>query len=751
MRLFNWVALSPWIGLSLVANAADGHILLGVEGTNTVVQVKGDKDDDWWIQTSTDLLSWTNLTSHGPVLSGRTNPPSLSLGSLDGLQVYFRAQRTAGLYDPTLLRTISLTFTQSNWQTLLTSGRTTGSNTVASLTLDNGAFLPKVGARYRGNTSFTGMGGAAPVKKSLNLELDFADPTADLMGYDTLNLNNAYQDETIMRESVYFRTMRKYTVCPNGSLVQLYINNVNWGVYSFAQQQDGRLIQEYFTSSDGDRWRAPNMPAGGGGGPGGGSTGASALGYLGNTNVASYKSNYELKSTYHTNAYPRLINCIYVLNNTPAAEVPDKVEDVLAVDRWLWFLSLENVFADDDSYWNKGADYMIYFEPESGRLHPVEHDGNEAFVAGDAQLSPVTGAAVTTRPVLKVLLSNAELRQRYLAHMRTVLEESFNPSVMIPLIDQVSAMTVGAITADPKKGYTAMSTYTNDLNTLKNFVRQRYAFLTNHAELKPLPPAIVSVSGPRSDVTAADSPFVTAEVRGSGTEGISSVWLYHRAKSYGRFTQVQMWDDGAHGDGVAGDSVYGAATTNYPAGTKVRYYVEARSANTAQAACLSPARAEQETYTYRVATTTAASTPVIISELMALNSTTLADPQGEFDDWIELRNITDQEVDLTGRHLSDEPNNPRKWQFPAGTKIAAGGYLLVWADEDGSATNGLHASFKLSAEGEEIFLTDTDAELNAVLDSVRYGAQEADRSYGRTAVDPEEWANMSPTPGGPNH
>jgi len=424
---------------------------------------------------------------------------------------------------------------------------------------------------------------------------------------------------------------------------------------------------------------------------------------------------------------------------------------VLAVDRWLWFLAVENLFADDDSYWNKGADYMFYYEPESGRIHPVEHDGNEAFFAGDAQLSPVQGATASNRPVLRRLLSIPELRQRYLAHMRTVLQEYYDPNVMTPLIDEYSALSVAAISADPKKGYTGMITYSNDLRALKTFVTNRFRFLTNHAELKPVPPDIIAVFAPTSPPTAAEIPCVTAEVRANGTNGLDSVWLYHRGKPYGRFAAVQMFDDGAHQDGAAGDSVFGGATTNYPAGTKARFYVEARSANTAKAARFAPPRAEQETYSYRVALTTASNTPVVINELMAANTGTLTDPQGEYDDWIELRNVTGQGVDLTGRYLSDEPNNPRKWAFPAGTTIAANGYLLVWADEDTTDSPGLHVSFKLSAsDGDEIFLTDTDANLNAVLDSVVFGAQETDRSYGRTAADSEEFDFMRPTPGLPN-
>lgn len=84
-----------------------------------------------------------------------------------------------------------------------------------------------------------------------------------------------------------------------------------------------------------------------------------------------------------TIAWERLTNVLGVLNRKPTSPVEtyrDAVENVLAVDRWLWFLALENLFADDDSYWNKGADNRFYYEPECGRLHPIEHDGHEAFV-----------------------------------------------------------------------------------------------------------------------------------------------------------------------------------------------------------------------------------------------------------------------------------------------------------------------------------------------------------------------------------
>jgi hypothetical protein len=219
---------------------------------------------------------------------------------------------------------------------------------------------------------------------------------------------------------------------------------------------------------------------------------------------------------------------------------------------------------------------------------------------------------------------------------------------------------------------------------------------------------------------------------------------------YGKFSKSQMFDDGAHGDGAAGDGVFGGTTTNYPAGNKIHYYIEARAANTNKSAAFSPARAEVDTYSYRVGLATAPYTPVVINEIMAQNQTAVRDPQDDYDDWIELRNISEQEVDLSGWHLSDEPNNPRKWMFPAGTRIPADGYLIVWADEDGNDAPGLHASFRLAADGETIFLTDTDANQNAVLDSLTYGLQEADRSYGRSAANADQFIVMDPTPAAAN-
>ena len=143
-------------------------------------------------------------------------------------------------------------------------------------------------------------------------------------------------------------------------------------------------------------------------------------------------------------------------------------------------------------------------------------------------------------------------------------------------------------------------------------------------------------------------------------------------------------------------------------------------------------------------------TPVVINELMPLNEATMADPQGELDDWVELHNKTAEAVDLSGMYLSDKQGNPRKWEFPEGAAIEAGGYLIVWLDEDGSDEPGLHANFKLTSSGEMLMLVDSDERNNQLLDEVVFDSMEEDRSWGRYPDATGNFEVLQATPGESN-
>jgi CotH kinase protein/Lamin Tail Domain/Secretion system C-terminal sorting domain/Dockerin type I domain len=131
---------------------------------------------------------------------------------------------------------------------------------------------------------------------------------------------------------------------------------------------------------------------------------------------------------------------------------------------------------------------------------------------------------------------------------------------------------------------------------------------------------------------------------------------------------------------------------------------------------------------------------VVINEFLASNNSVVTDPEGEFDDWIEFYNNSTDDIDLTAWYLSDDSSIPDKWTFPD-TILAAGEYLIIWADDDEVQGND-HAGFNLSVAGEEIILS--DANLN-IIDEIVYGVQSTDISLGRYPNGSGDFIQMNPT------
>src|SRR5688572_7625822 len=80
---------------STVARAADGSVILAISNNIVSLKVDGDKDDDWRMQSSADLTTWTTLTNFGTWLSGNeTNAFWRSVGVTGEAPPYYRALRT---------------------------------------------------------------------------------------------------------------------------------------------------------------------------------------------------------------------------------------------------------------------------------------------------------------------------------------------------------------------------------------------------------------------------------------------------------------------------------------------------------------------------------------------------------------------------------------------------------------------------------------------------------------------------------
>lgn len=143
---------------------------------------------------------------------------------------------------------------------------------------------------------------------------------------------------------------------------------------------------------------------------------------------------------------------------------------------------------------------------------------------------------------------------------------------------------------------------------------------------------------------------------------------------------------------------------------------------------------------------------IVVTELMAANSVTLADEDGAFSDWIELYNPTNTTVSLDGWFLTDSASNRTKWRFPAAS-IAPGAYLIVFASNKNRQTAGatLHTNFALSAAGEYLGLIKPDGVTIAFEFSPEFPALEGDTSYGMVLRSDGTFSSrgvlLTPTPG----
>ncbi len=135
---------------------------------------------------------------------------------------------------------------------------------------------------------------------------------------------------------------------------------------------------------------------------------------------------------------------------------------------------------------------------------------------------------------------------------------------------------------------------------------------------------------------------------------------------------------------------------------------------------------------------------IVINEVLAVNQSAL-EHQGTFPDMVELYYDGPAAMSLAGMSLSDNPDRPTKFIFPAGATIDPGQYLVLYADNK-TTNSGYHLGFGLGGDGDGVYLYD---KTGALVDSVVFGAQVPDLSIGRIG-DAGLWHLTVPTLGQTN-
>ena len=652
------------------------------------------------------------------------------------------------LYDLSELRDANVNFYDTDYDSFLTQSWLENTKLTLPASLDvDGVFFDSVAVRYKGNSTFYIPYTLGNPKKPYNIDFNDYDSNQDFMGYNKLKLANTLFDPTCRKEILGYSIYKNYLPSPQANFMNLSINNELLGLYVNTEAINYSFLDKHFGESDGVFFKCENQDLFGV------SMGSLTpnLDYRGMDSTL-YVESYELKSE---SGYKALMDMIYTLNNDI-----DNIENYLNVDRVLWYMAVNSCILNADTYSLVNVRNYYMYQTENGQFQIIPWDVSESFIGaltfwwGDVenlyQASPYFGydPYVEDRPLIYGLLQVDLYKKIYDAHIRTIMNDFINTTYFEDTVEELGDIAYDSAQDDPntifEDGYESNTNENywfwdqsmggfNALSGILNTIEERRSFLNNHSLMNQSTPDIEYVLQNIESPQNGDEVIISSKVT-----NVNQVDLMITTQpDHFNFTSFEMNDNGVNGDLVAGDDVYSCIIPFYDSGTYVQYYIRAHNEN---AISLSPEKAEYEFYYYTVAPDFMEG-DLVINEIMASNDQTQADEYGEFDDWIEIYNIGSSNINLGDYYLSDNINLLDKYNFPS-IALAPGEYFVVWADDDEEDQGDNHATFKLSASGEAVYLS--DANLNLV-DGVVFGEQQTDMGYARVPNGTGPFLIQSPT------
>ncbi len=596
-----------------------------------------------------------------------------------------------------------------------------------------------VGFRLRGNTSrYSG-------KKSFKISFNSFTPGHRWEGLKDLNLNGEHNDPSVSRARIGWHLFRDMGLpAARSSHVRLYINGDYMGLYANIEQINDDFVERRYGGKAGNLYKCL-WPA--------------TLTYLSNDpNDYKFTSGgrraYDLKTNTTADDYSDLANLIHVLNQTPMADLPCALESVFDVNEYLYSLAVEMSLGHWDNHANNKNNFYLYQSPVDGLMHYITYDLDNTLGVDWINQDWATknihawGDANNYYPLYHRITSVPEYQLRlqiFLAEINAHLTSTAFINRSLGYRDQ----TTGYIGSDPSYpldyGYDSTTHYNawhsasggHVKKGIQPFIAQRVSqtqnqFISGNADPVLWRPRLLGASnqGPiHATVVVYDESLP------------SSVILQYRESGSTVWTAVDLYDDGLHGDGAAGDRTYGNSFSVAGTVTQLDYRFAAQDVQSqlGQWPCT---YANHSLHPFPA---------VVLNEAQSANQTTVYDQNGDDSDWLELYNLGASSASLVGLTLSDDPSNPGAFRFKSGS-IGGNAHAMVWASGDTSQYPD-HASFKLSSGGEFLGLYFLDSQgTYHLLDEVQIPALAPDHSYGRWTDGHAQWVVFAehPTPLMPN-
>ena len=606
-------------------------------------------------------------------------------------------------------------------------------------------FVDDIGFRLRGNTSRDAL------KKSFKISFNTFVPGREFYGVDKLNLNGEHNDPSIVRSKLCWDFYNSVGMVSSRSAhTAVYINGSYYGLYISIEHIDDEFLDSSYNDSSGNLWKCI-WPA--------------DLTYRGE-NPEDYHPwidgvrPYELKTNEELYDYSKLANLISVINNVPDNEFSESLNSVIYVNEFLKYLAVNILMGSWDDYWYLKNNYYLYHEPVADKIHWIPYDydnsfGIDWFNIEWSQSNPYTFAIMDgERPLATRIMDNPGFRNLYTHFLEFYLGvyslDTWEDDVL-SLRDIISPFAEQDLYRQMDYGFDSDDGLEDFLNSydadhysnqhvkrsLFEFRNMRIESLPSLLNYSPGPPMIYDYKILPSNPMAGESLTIEASV--FDNDGLTFVQVQYTPDGEPTTLYSLNFNPEIDTKIVEKSDRYNFTISTMPTITSAEIRFIAMDTNGEMSF-------HPESETINIQLGIPSQIGVRLNEFMAINNNVIMDEEGNYEDWVEIVNITNETIILDGFYLSDKVDNLTKWQFPnENIEIQPDEYLLVWTDND-DEDGPLHTSFELNGSGEFLVITASDG--IEIIDSLSFGPQPDDMSMGRDPDGTGEWLFLAtPTPG----
>lgn len=335
------------------------------------------------------------------------------------------------------LPTLRLSFSQTNWDLLLTSTSDDREEVSADLTYIKGGqeySLTNIGAKLSGNTSFTlpQRQDGSFIQASFTLDFDEFVDDQQLSGISALKLKRFNSDSTFVHEPLANQIMHNFGVWTvhSSTHVRLEIQIASGEIQYFGMYRTNESVNrhEYLdkrfgTDNDaGALWQGNYKDFG----PALFSRITATWEGVGDFDQASFE--YKGKGSRYEESHAQLVEMAQNFTNLEGADFEDYVELHINMPLFLKSLASEAVLGHWDGFWGNNNNYMFYID-ESAVLHFIPFDtdnamGTSLLVEDVGEQNPFEFGRTSTTPLLvSKVMAIDKYRLEYAGYIQTLVEQ----------------------------------------------------------------------------------------------------------------------------------------------------------------------------------------------------------------------------------------------------------------------------------------------------------------------------------------